>query len=123
MTIRKLLLTCLILALPGLAQAQAQTSSGPGWQVAGSLGLLQFVVVSGERIRQREFYDEVIAARCPPDTTCFVRFFTNATGAPVALPLADAILAEPAASFQRSAKQSNEVFEWSCRLGLPGNCF
>ncbi|MGB7992101.1 MAG: hypothetical protein WCF44_22070 [Candidatus Methylophosphatis roskildensis] len=123
MTTGKLLLTCLILALPGFAQAQAQPSAGPGWQVAGRLGLLQFVVVSGERIRQRAFYDEVIAARCPPDATCFVRFFTNSTGAPVALPLADAILAEPAASFQRSAKQSNEVFEWSCRLGLPGNCF
>lgn len=120
---RKLLLTYCILALPGFAQAQAQPSSGPGWQVAGSLGLLQFVVVSGDRIRQREFYDEVIAARCPPDVTCFLRFFTNSSGAPVAMPLADAIVAEPAASFQRSAKQNNEVFEWSCRLGLSGNCF
>lgn len=123
MILRKRLFVSLILALPGFALAQAQPSSGPGWRVAGSLGLLQFVVVSGDRIRQREFYDEVIAARCPPDVTCFLRFITNSSGAPVAMPLADAILAEPAASFQRSAKQNNEVFEWSCRLGLSGNCF
>ena len=28
-----------------------------------------------------------------------------------------------AAGFQHSAKQNNAVFEWSGRMGLPGNCF
>lgn len=123
MNLRKRLFASLILVLPGLAQAQSQASSGPGWQVAGALGLMKFVVVSGENIRERTLYDGAIAALCEPDTTCFLRFFTNSTGAPVALPLADAILAEPTASFQRSVKQSNEVFEWSCRMKMPGNCF
>lgn len=118
-----LFVTYCIAALAGMAQAELQPASGRGWQLAGNLGLMKFVVVSGERIRQRVFYDEVVATLCPPDATCFVRFFGNSTGVPVSMPLADEILAEPTASFQRSAKQHNEVFEWSCRMKLPGNCF
>lgn len=92
------------------------------WQLAGNLGMLQFVVVSEARARDRALYDEAIAALC--QSTCFLRFFTNSTNAPVAMPLPDAILAEPAAMYQRSAKQGNEIFQWSCRLGMPGgNCF
>lgn len=115
-------LACIVAA--GTAGAQAAPASGPGWQVAGNLGMMQFVVVDEARARQRALYDEAIAALCPLQVTCFLRFFTNSTGAPLGVPLADAILGEPAAMYQRSAKQRNEVFQWSCRLGMPeGNCF
>jgi hypothetical protein len=98
--------------------------SGADWQVAGRLGLLQFVVVSESRAKDRAFYDSIVKSLCEPDSTCFLRFFTNSKQAPVKLPLADAILAEPTAMFQRSAKQGNAVFQWSCRTGLAsGNCF
>lgn len=94
----------------------------PAWQLAGSLGLMQFVVVTESRVRERAVYDEAIAALC--QATCFLRFFSNSTKAPLSMPLPDAILAEPAAMYQRSAKQGNEIFQWSCRLGIPGgNCF
>jgi len=97
---------------------------GTDWQVAGRLGLLQFVVVAESRAKEREFYDSIVKSLCEPDTTCFLRFFTNSKKAPVKVPLPDAILAEPTAMFQRSAKQGNAVFQWSCRTGLAaGNCF
>jgi hypothetical protein len=97
---------------------------GTDWQVAGRLGLLQFVVVAEPRAKDREFYDSIVKSLCAPDTTCFLRFFTNSEQAPVKVPLPDAILAEPTAMFQRSAKHGNAVFQWSCRTGLaPGNCF
>jgi len=97
---------------------------GPDWQVAGRLGLLQFVVVAESRAKDRELYDVIVKSLCEPDTTCFLRFFTNSRQAPVGVPLPDAILAEPTATFQRSAKQGNAVFQWSCRTGLAsGNCF
>jgi hypothetical protein len=109
------------------AHAVAAAEAPPGgtdWQVAGRMGLLQFVVVAESRARDREFYDSIVKSLCAPDTTCFLRFFTNSKRAPVELPLPDAILAEPTATFQRSAKQGNAVFQWSCRTGLAaGNCF
>lgn len=112
-------LSIMIALLPVPAVAET-----PAWQLAGSLGMLQFVVVSEARARDRTLYDEAIAALCPTGATCFLRFFTNSTGAPLTMPLPDAILAEPAAVYQRSAKQGNELFQWSCRLGIPGaNCF
>jgi hypothetical protein len=102
----------------------AESPGGPEWQVAGRLGLLQFVVVAEARAKDRSFYDSIVKALCEPDTTCFLRFFTNSKQAPVRVPLPDAILAEPTATFQRSAKQGNAVFQWSCRTGLAaGNCF
>jgi hypothetical protein len=112
-----------VLAMP--ANLVADTlPRGPGWQVAGRLGLLQFVVVSESRAKDREFYDAIVKSLCEPDATCFLRFFTNSKQAPVQLPLPDAILEEPTAVFQRSAKQGNALFQWSCRTGLAaGNCF
>jgi len=112
-------LSIMIALLPVPAAAEP-----PAWQLAGSLGMLQFVVVSEARARDRALYDEAIAALCPPGATCFLRFFTNFSGVSLAMPLPDAILAEPTAMYQRSAKQGNELFQWSCRLGIPGgNCF
>ena len=102
----------------------ADLPRGPDWQVAGRLGLLQFVVVAESRAKDREFYDAIVKSLCEPDTSCFLRFFTNSKQAPVQIPLPDAILAEPTAMFQRSAKQGNAAFQWSCRTGLAaGNCF
>lgn len=107
-----------------VAYAADARARGPDWQVAGRLGLLQFVVVSESRAKDRAFYDSIVTSLCEPDATCFLRFFTNSKKAPVKVPLPDAILAEPTAMFQRSAKQGNAVFQWSCRTGLAaGNCF
>ncbi len=112
------------LVVAPIAGAADALPRGTDWQVAGRLGLLQFVVVSEPRARDRAFYDSIVKSLCEPDTTCFLRFFTNSKKAPVKVPLPDAILAEPTAMFQRSAKQGNAVFQWSCRTGLAaGNCF
>jgi hypothetical protein len=112
-----------VLAVPAVFAAD-KLPRGPDWQVAGRLGLLQFVVVAESRAKEREFYDAIVKSLCEPDATCFLRFFTNSKKAPVKLPLPDAIFAEPTATFQRSAKQGNAVFQWSCRTGLAaGNCF
>ena len=112
------------LAVTGTVQAQPQEGADRSWQLAGSLGMLQFVVVSEARAKERALYNEAIAALCAPGATCFLRFFTNSSGASLGVPLSDAILAEPTAMYQRSAKQGNEIFQWSCRLAMPGgNCF
>ena len=50
--------------------------------------------------------------------------YTNRTGAPVALPLDDAIAHEATATFRRSGKRGAAVFTWSCRLQVPNEpCF
>lgn len=121
---KRVLLLSVGLLLARAGSAADALPSGPDWQVAGRLGLLQFIVVSESRAKDRDFYDSIIKSLCEPDTTCFLRFFTNSKKAPVTVPLADAILAEPTVMFQRSVKQSNAAFQWSCRLGIPtGNCF
>ncbi|MET0216571.1 MAG: hypothetical protein ABW205_01400 [Burkholderiales bacterium] len=116
-------LLCGLLAAPAGYAAEV-LSRGSDWQVAGRLGLLQFVVVSESRAKDRDFYDSIIKTLCDPDTTCFLRFFTNSKKVAVKVPLPDPILAEPTAVFQRSAKQGNALFQWSCRVGVAtGNCF
>jgi hypothetical protein len=102
-------------------QAPANTQD---WIVAGRLGLMQFIVVPEASARDRAYYNRVIEQRCDREETCFLRFFTNSSGAVPAVPLPDAILAEPTAMFQRSIKQAREQFQWSCRLGLAeASCF
>jgi bacteriorhodopsin len=113
---------CRLLPLMVALLAVPVAAEPPAWQVAGTLGMMQFVVVSESRVKDRAVYDEAIAALC--QSTCFLRFFTNSANAALSVPLPDAILAEPAAMYQRSAKQGNEIFQWSCRLGIAGgNCF
>lgn len=120
---RAVFVLCALLAAPAAFAAEA-LPRGSDWQVAGRLGLLQFIVVSESKAKDRDFYDSIIKMLCDPAETCFLRFFTNSKKAPVRVPLPDAILAEPTVMFQRSAKQGNAVFQWSCRIGVAaGNCF
>lgn len=114
----------IITALALGALATAPRAEERGWQLAGALGMMQFVVVDAPRARDEALYRDAIKALCPPQGTCFLRFFTNSRGAAVAVPLPDAIAAEPAAIYSRSTKQGNETFQWSCRLAtVAGNCF
>jgi hypothetical protein len=109
----------------GATLAQPRPAPQPGaWEVAGRQGLMQFVIVPTALAKDREAYAQQLGLLCEPQLTCFINFFTNSTGAPVGVPLPDAIAAEPTAIFRRSTKQGAELLRWSCRLGLEeGNCF
>ena len=107
-----------------LVVAAASAFAAEPWQVAGQQGIMRFVIVPTELARDRAAYAQQIELLCPPGQTCFLNFYTNSSGAPVALPLPDAIDKEPTAVFRRSIKQGGELMRWSCRLGMAGeDCF
>lgn len=94
------------------------------WQVAGQQGIMRFVIVPTDLARDRAAYARQIELLCAPGTTCFLNFYTNTTGATVAMPLPDAIDHESTAVFRRSIKQGAEQIRWSCRLQMNSeNCF
>jgi hypothetical protein len=112
-----------VFVVPACAAPDAPPATD--WHFAGRLGLLQFIVVPEASARDRGYYDRIIETVCNDDTaSCFLRFFTNASGVAMSFPLPDAVLAEPTVMFQRSAKHQREQFQWSCRLGLAESaCF
>jgi hypothetical protein len=126
MSMKKTLCAMLCAALLPLAGA-ADEGAPPkaDWQLAGTLGLLQFIVVPEAFSRDQAYYERIIAEVCADQTaSCFLRFFTNGTGAALTFPLPDAVIAEPTVMFQRSAKHLREQFQWSCRLQVSGSaCF
>lgn len=94
------------------------------WTVAGRQGIVQFVIVPADQANDAAAYERQLAKLCGPQGTCFLNFYTNSTGAEVAVPLPDAIAREATAVFRRSAKQGAERIQWSCRLQLPDKgCF
>jgi hypothetical protein len=106
-----------------LAAAGAAAAEEP-WAVAGRQGVVLQVIVPATEARERGAYDRELARLCATEQTCFVNFYTNKSGAPVALPLADAITQEATATFRRSAKRGAAAFTWSCRLQVPNEpCF
>ncbi len=115
----------LLASLLGYASTSSLANdSAPDWVEAGRLGMLQFIVVPQAHAGDEAYHKAIIKQLCPAETTCFLRFFTNSQNAPVGIPLDDRILAEPTATFQQSVKQQNQLFQWSCRLGLATpRCF
>ena len=113
------------LTLSAGANAGQEPANTQDWIVAGRLGLMQFIVVPEASARDRAYYERIIDTVCSDDTaSCFLRFFTNASGVAMSFPLPDAVLAEPTVMFQRSAKHLREQFQWSCRLQVSGSaCF
>jgi hypothetical protein len=112
-----------VAGLAGLAVSGAAAADEGPWPVAGYQGLLQVVIVPAAQATDMAAYKTQIARLCPGDRTCFVNFFTNSTGAKAELPLPDAIAEESTARFRRSTKNGAELFQWSCRLRLGGECF
>lgn len=108
-------------ALAPTATLAADTDT---WPVAGQQGLVRYVIVPAARAADPAAYERQIATLCDPERTCFLNFYTNSTGAPVAVPLPDAIASEATATFRRSMKNGAERFMWSCRLKVVGkDCF
>ncbi len=94
------------------------------WPEVGRQGLVRVVIVPVEQARDRAAYARQIALLCPGTETCFVNFFSNSTGAELALPLPDAVAREATVVYRRSAKQQAELFRWACRLEIdPAGCF
>jgi hypothetical protein len=109
--------------LAGGAVAAADAVGG-AWKIAGRQGILLHVIVPAEQARERDAYMQQLPAICGRNETCFVNFYTNTTGAEVALPLPDAISSEATAVLRRSAKQGVDSFRWSCRMGQrEADCF
>lgn len=110
--------TLALLLVPLAAWADAS------WTVVGRQGMVQVVVVPPAAVADRAAYDAQIQRLCVPETTCFVNFYANSSGAPLALPLPDAVSNEMTATFRRSMKGGVERFQWACRV-KPGeqNCF
>jgi hypothetical protein len=105
----------------GIGHAQPAPET---WTVAGRQGMILQVIVPLEQAKDRDAYRQQIEILCQGKETCFVNFYTNSAGAPLAIPLPDAISHEATATQRRSAKRGSEVFRWSCRLALPEpDCF
>lgn len=99
------------------AAAPASAPASP-WTVAGQQGQVRLIIVPMAEARVRAAYMDQVQHLCDLDRTCFLNFYTNSTGAPVALPLPDAIDHEATAIFRRSIKRGAETFQWSCRMGF-----
>jgi hypothetical protein len=110
----------LLACLPG---APALADPSETWPVAGQQGIIRFVIVPAESARDRAAYARQIDLLCAPGQSCFLNFYTNSSGAALALPLPDAIDREATLVFRRSLKQGAELLRWSCRLQVADDCF
>jgi hypothetical protein len=115
------------LVIAGLGPAAPTTAfaaESETWPVIGQQGLVRFVLVPPGQASTLDAYETQISRLCEPDRTCFINFYTNSTGAALAMPLPDTIANEATATYRRSMKNGVQVFLWSCRLKLPGReCF
>lgn len=113
-------------AAVGAISASARADEPPSWQVVGTQGLVQIVIVPKEQEHDASAYKAQLAKLCPSDRTCFVNFYKNTSDLKAELPLPDAIAAEATARFRRSTKNGAELFQWSCRLAAGASatqCF
>lgn len=111
-------------SLVALSWTSVNAEDLASWQVVGTQGLLQVVIVPKERAQDASAYQAQIAKLCQPERTCFINFYTNSTGVAPQLPLPDAIEAEATARFRRSMKNGAELLQWSCRVrSSDGQCF
>jgi hypothetical protein len=94
------------------------------WPVAGQQGLVRVVIVPTALATDQAAYAAQVKRLCEPGATCFLNFYTNSSGATVALPLPDAIERESTAVYRRSAKQVVERLSWRCSLKMVvESCF
>ena len=110
-----------VLALMPVLAAQAEDKP---WTELGRQGLTRIVIVPTEQAADRDAYARQLQRLCPGSESCFINFYTNSQGAPLSLPLPDAVSSESTAVYRRSAKQGAELMRFSCRLQLDTvNCF
>jgi len=108
----------------GLLHPTAAGAEDKPWTEVGRQGLTRIVIVPTEQAADRDAYARQLQRLCPGSESCFINFYTNSQGAPLSLPLPDAVSSESTAVYRRSAKQGAELMRFSCRLQLDTvNCF
>lgn len=106
------------------ASAAASAAAASSWLEAGRQGVTRLVIVPLAQARDKAAYLREIAALCAGSESCFINFYTNSSGAEVAVPLPEAIAQQAVAAYRLSAKRGSEVLRFSCRLALEDpNCF
>jgi hypothetical protein len=115
----------LLIAWLGHPASGLAAATGPDtWTVVGKQGLVRLVIVPAEQASDQGAYERQIVRLCEPERTCFLNFYTNATGAVPSVPLPDAIANEATATYRRSMKNGVQIFMWSCRMKVAGKeCF
>ena len=67
----------------------ASAAEADAWSVIGDQGVTRYVLVPSEQASNAAAYERQIIRLCDPTSTCFLNFYTNSTGAPLGMPLAD----------------------------------
>jgi len=107
-----------------MSGAHAAEPAQAPWPVAGQQGLVRYVIVPTAQARDEAAYAQQLALLCEPERTCFVNFYTNSTGAPLGMPLPDAIDHEATAVFRQSVKRGAATLRWACRMQIATEtCF
>jgi hypothetical protein len=118
------MLTILVAGASCASPSVASAAEADAWSVIGEQGMARYVLVPSEQASNSAAYEHQIVRLCDPTSTCFLNFYTNSSGAPLGMPLPDAIASEATAIYRHSMKNGARLFMWSCRLKIPGEqCF
>jgi hypothetical protein len=98
------LLTILVTAANCASSGAVFAAEADTWSVIGEQGVARYVLVPSEQASDPAAYERQIARLCDPRSTCFINFYTNSTGAPLGMPLPDAIAREATAIYRHSMK-------------------
>lgn len=120
----QIMATILVAGASCASSGVASAAEADAWTVIGEQGVARYVLVPSEQASNSAEYERQIVRLCDPTSSCFLNFYTNSTGAPLGMPLPDAIASEATAIYRHSMKNGARIFMWSCRLKIAGGqCF
>lgn len=94
------------------------------WHLAGTRGIMNFVVVSKEREADKDVYLEAIQSICKVGENCKIIFWASADHVPTSWPMTDAQRESRVVDYFKEGNSEEEKFLWNCRIvNDPSQCF
>jgi hypothetical protein len=105
--------------LLGVMAISAKYSSPPRpayWQLIGSQGQIQFVLVPKSGRAEINVYEDARAALCEGRRFCYLLFWSDKRFVPQSLPMTDTQASHMTAKYTRNPDTGVDVFLWNCQI-------
>lgn len=117
-------LRTLTVVIAGTATLAASGAFAGEWNVVGTQGMMQFVLVSKAREADKQFFEETAKTLCGSRRVCQIMFWTDKKFVPFRSPFTDAQLSNQVAQYNHNQNTGFVQLLLNCRIDPnPDRCF
>lgn len=92
------------------------------WEHVGSRGMMEYIVITEEKIYDKNVYFDAIDSICVPYQFCHVMFWADKKHVPISWPMTEEQIQARTLEYFYNANSDEKTFAWNCTVIEDESC-